>query len=322
MKAIVYTKYGTPDVLQLMEVKKPVPKDYEVLVKVQAASINSWDWDMIRGKPFVVRMWGLFKPKYKIPGCDIAGVVEAVGRHVKKFKPGDEVFGDMCESGFGAFAGYKAAKENALALKSPAMSFEQAAATPQAAMMAVQSLRNKVQVRPGQKLLINGAGGAVGTFAVQIAKLYGAEVTGVDHPDKFDMMRSIGFDHVIDYTKEDFAKSSKRYDMILDVRTDRSIFAYFRALNRNGIYLTVGGQLNRIAGALLFVRWWLAPFSKKNYRMVAMKANKDLAYMNELFETGKVKPVIDHTCPLNETAEAFIHFSRRKQKGKIVISMQ
>jgi NADPH:quinone reductase-like Zn-dependent oxidoreductase len=322
MKAIVYTKYGTPDVLRLKEVEKPVPRDNEVLVKVHAASINSWDWDMIRGKPLVVRMWGLFKPKYSIPGCDMAGMVEAVGKHVKKFNPGDEVYGDMCESGFGAFAEYKAAKENALALKSPAMSFEQAAAIPQAAMMAVQALRDVGKIKPGQKLLINGAGGAVGTFAVQIAKLYGAEVTGVDHPDKFDRMRSIGFDHVIDYTKEDFTKTGKRYDMIFDVRTDRSIFAYFRALNRHGIYATVGGQLHRIAGALLLVRWWLTLFSKKHYRMVAMKANKDLAYMRELFETGKVNPVIDHTYPLNETAEAFVHFSRGKQKGKIVISIQ
>lgn len=321
MKAIVYTKYGTPDVLQLKEVEKPVLRDNEVLVKVHAASINSWDWDMVRGKPLVVRMWGFFKPKYRIPGCDIAGRVEAIGKHVKKFNPGDEVYGDMCESGFGAFAEYKAAKENALAQKSPAMSFEQAAATPQAAMMALQALRDVGKIKPGQKLLINGAGGAVGTFAVQIAKLYGAEVTGVDHPEKFDMMQSIGFDHVIDYTKEDFTKTAKRYDMILDVRTDRSIFAYFRALNRHGIYATVGGQLNRIAGALLLVRWWLTPFSKKHYRMVAMKANRDLDYMNELFESGLVKPVIHGTYTLAEVPEAFRLFRKGLQKGKIVITM-
>lgn len=320
MRAIVYTTYGSPDVLQLKEVDKPVPADNEVLVKVHAASINSWDWDMIRGRPFVVRMWGLFKPKYKIPGCDIAGVVEMVGKGVTKFKVGDEVYGDMCESGFGAFAEYKCARENALALKSPAMTFEQAAATPQAGMMAVQALRDKVRIRPGQKLLINGAGGAVGTFAVQIAKLYEAEVTGVDHPDKFDLMRSIGFDHVIDYTKEDFTRNGKRYDIILDVRTDRSIFSYTRALCRHGVYLTVGGSIPRILGASFF-KPWIAWISKKHYRLVAMKANKDLVYMNELFEAGKVKPVIGCTYQLNEVPEAFRLFSKGEQKGKIVITM-
>lgn len=320
MKVIFYSKYGSPDVLQIKEVEKPVPADKEVLVKVHAASINSWDWDMIRGKPFVVRMWGLFKPKYKIPGCDMAGVVESVGKNVKKFKAGDEVFGDMCQSGFGAFAEYKCARENALGLKSAQMSFEQAAAIPQAAMMALQSLRDKVQIQPGQKLLINGAGGAVGTFAVQIAKLYEAEVTGVDHPDKFEMMRSIGYDHVIDYTKEDFTKSGKRYDFILDVRTDRSIFSYARALNRHGVYLTVGGSLPRIFGAFFF-KPWVAWIRKKHYSMVAMKANQDLAYMNELVETGKVKPVVGSTYKLEETAEAFRLFSKGKQKGKIVITI-
>ncbi|NOT50755.1 MAG: NAD(P)-dependent alcohol dehydrogenase [Chitinophagaceae bacterium] len=319
MKAIVYTKYGTPDVLQLKEVNKPVPKDDEILVKVYAASINSWDWDMVRGKPLVVRMWGLFKPKYKIPGCDMAGKIEAIGKSVTKFKPGDEVFGDLCESGFGAFAEYTCAKENALALKSTKMSFEEAAATPQAAMMAVQALRDVIKIKPGQKLLINGAGGAVGTFAVQIAKLYGTEVTGVDHPSKFEMMRCIGFDHLIDYTKEDFTKAGKCYDAILDVRTDRSIFSYYKVLNRHGMYATVGGQLNRILGASLFFRWWLAWFRKKHYRLVAMKANKDLAYMNELFEAGKVKPVIGSVYKLNETAAAFRLFSSGVQKGKIVL---
>lgn len=322
MKAIFYTKYGTPDVIQLKEVDKPVPKDEEVLVKLQAASINSWDWDMIRGKPLVVRMWGLSRPKYKIPGCDMAGKIEAVGKNITKFKPGDEVYGDMCESGFGAFAEYKCAKEKALALKSPQMNFEQAAALPQASMMAVQALRDVIKIKPGQKLLINGAGGAVGTFAVQIAKLYGVEVTGVDHPSKFEMMRSIGFDHLIDYKEEDFTKAGKCYDAILDVRTDRSILSYYRVLNRHGIYATVGGQLNRILGASLLFKWWLAWFRKKHYRLVAMKANKDLVYINELFEAGKIKPVIGNIYKLDETAEAFRLFSTGMQKGKIIITIQ
>lgn len=319
MKAIVYKNYGSPGTLRLEEVPQPVPKNNEVLVKVQAASINSWDWDMIRGKPMIVRLWGLFRPKYKIPGCDIAGVVEATGKDVKAFKPGDEVYGDMCEDGFGAFAEYKCSKAGGLRLKSPAMSFEEAAATPQAASMALQALRDIGKIKAGQQLLINGAGGAVGTFAVQIAKLYGAEVTGVDHPSKFDMMRNIGFDQLIDYTKEDFTRTGKQYDMILDVRTDRSLFAYTRALRKQGIYLTVGGRLGLILLAY-WLKWWPAIFQKKYYRLVALKANRDLPQLNELFESGKLRPVIGHTFPLAETADAFRLFSSGLQKGKIVIT--
>lgn len=321
MKAILYNKYGPPETLRLGEAPKPVPKDNEVLVKVHAASINSWDWDMIRGKPLIVRLWGLFKPKYNIPGCDIAGVVEAVGKDVKKFKPGDEVYGDMCENSFGAFAEYKSCKENGLCLKSPAMSFEEAAAIPQSAMMALQALETVGKIKAGQQLLINGAGGAVGTFAVQIAKLHGASVTGVDHPSKFEMMHAIGFDHLVDYTREDFTKTNRQYDMILDVRTDRSLFAYFRCLQKNGIYLTVGGRLELILLAHL-VRWWSARFQKKYYRMVAMQANRDLPQINELFEQGKLRPVIGHTFPLSETTAAFHLFSSGLQKGKIVITIQ
>lgn len=320
MKAIVYTKYGSPDVLLLKDVNKPVPRDNEVLVKIHAASINSWDWDMIRGKPWIVRMWGLFKPKYKIPGCDIAGRVEAVGKNVTKFKRGDEVFGDLCESGFGAFAEYSCALEKSLGLKSAAMSFEEAAALPQAGMMALQSLRDKMQIKPGQQLLINGAGGAVGTLAVQIAKLYSAEVTGVDSPGKFEMMRSIGFDHAIDYTQQDFTRTGRHYDFILDVRTDRSVFAYTRALKRHGVYVTVGGSMGRILPGL-FLNPWIGMTRKKHFRMLPMKANKDLAYINELFESGKLKPVIGHAFNLEEVPEAFRLFSTGEQKGKIVITI-
>ncbi len=209
MKAIVYQQYGSPDVLQLKEVEKPTPKDNEVLVKVHAASVNSWDWDLLRGKPFLARLWsGLLKPKHKILGCDIAGRVEAVGRKVKQFQPGDEVFGDISGCGWGGFAEYVCARENALALKPASMTFEEAAAVPQAAVVALQGLRDKEQIQPGQKVLINGAGGGVGTFAVQIAKSFGAEVTGVDSTKKLDMMRSIGA------------------DLILDEAASRSIFDY------------------------------------------------------------------------------------------------
>ena len=218
MKAIVCTKYGSPDVLQLKEVAKPIPEDNEVLVEVHAASVNDWDWGLLRGKPFLNRLlFGLLKPKIKILGSDIAGRVEAVGRNVKQFQPGDEVFGDISGCGWGGFAEYVCARENALALKPASMTFEEAAAVPQAAVLALQGLRDKGQIQPGQKVLINGAGGGVGTFAVQIAKSFGAEVTGVDSTRKLDMVRSIGADHVIDYTQEDFTQSGQRYDLILDV---------------------------------------------------------------------------------------------------------
>lgn len=321
MKAVYYTRYGPPSVLAWKDIPKPVPGDNEILVRVHAASINSWDWDMIRGKPAIVRMWGLFRPKYKIPGCDMAGVIEAVGKNIQKFKPGDEVYGDMCESGFGAFAEYTCAKENSICLKPASMPFEDAAAIPQAGILAVQALRDIIQLKPGQTLLINGAAGAVGSFAVQLAKMYGAEVTGVDHPDKFDMMLSIGYDHVIDYTKEDFTGSGKRYDAILDVRTNRSIFTLGRALKRSGIYATVGGALNRIAGAHIFVKWWYSPLHKKQYRMVAMKANRDLPFFNELFEAGKIRPFIGSTYHLSEAEEAFRLFASGTQQGKIVFKV-
>jgi NADPH:quinone reductase-like Zn-dependent oxidoreductase len=322
MKAIVYTKYGPPDVLQLKEVEKPTPKDDEVLIKVHAASVNDWDWGLLKGNSFVIRMlFGLLKPKIKILGVDIAGQVEAIGRNVNKFQPGDDVFGDMSECGFGGFAEYVCARENALALKPASMTFVEAAAIPHAAMLAIQGLRDKGQIQPGQTLLINGAGGGVGTFAVQIAKLIGVEVTGVDSSGKLDMLHSMGFDHVIDYTKEDFTKNGLCYDLILDVKTNRSIFNYTRALNPNGTYVTVGGSLVRIFQALLLGPL-ISKISKKNIRIVALKPNKDLAYMNELFEAGKVKPVIDGPYKLSEVPEAIRYFGEGNHKGKIVITLE
>jgi NADPH:quinone reductase-like Zn-dependent oxidoreductase len=322
MKAIVYTKYGPPDVLQLKEVEKPTPKDNEVLIKVHAASVNDWDWGLLRGKPFVNRLlFGLLKPKTKILGCDIAGQVEAVGRNVKQFQPGDEVFGDLSACGFGAFAEYVCALENALALKPPSMTFDEAAAIPQAAMLALQGLRDIGQLQPGKKLLINGAGGGVGTFSVQIAKLYGVEVTGVDSSGKLDMLRSMGFDHVIDYTQEDFTKNGQCYDLILDVKTNRSTFDYTRALSPNGMYVTVGGSMTRLFQAL-FLGPWISMISKKKIRIVGFKQNKDLAYMNELFEAGKVKPVIDGPYTLSEVPEAIRYFGEGKHKGKVIITVE
>jgi NADPH:quinone reductase-like Zn-dependent oxidoreductase len=319
MKAIVYTKYGGPEVLQIKEMEKPYPKDDEVLIKVHAVSINDWDWGLLQGD-FINRLLnGLLKPKKKILGSDIAGRIEAVGKNVNQFKTGDEVYGDLSGQ-WGGFAEYVCANEKALALKPEGMSFEEAAAIPQAAMLAVQGLIDKGKIHTGQKLLINGAGGGVGTFAVQIAKLYGVEVTGVDSTSKLDMLRSMGFHHVIDYTREDFTKNGKCYDLILDVKTDRSMFDYVRALCRNGVYVTVGGVMVRLLEAL-FLRPWIYMISKKHILIVALKTNKDLIYMSELFEAGKVKPVIDGPYKLKEFPEAFSIFGRGEHKGKVVITM-
>src|SRR5688572_21311045 len=250
LKAIIYTKYGGPEVLEIKETEKPSPNDDEVLVKVHAVSLNDWDFGLLKGD-FVNRILnGLRKPKRQILGSDIAGRIEAVGKNINKFKAGDEVYGDLSGQ-WGGFAEYVCAPEKSLALKPARMSFEEAAAIPQAAMLAVQGLIDKGKIRSGQKILINGAGGGVGTFGIQIAKLYDVEVTGVDNAGKLDMMRSMGFDHVIDYKKEDFTKNGKRYDLILDVKTNRSIFSYARALSRDGVYVTVGGSLPRLLQALV-----------------------------------------------------------------------
>ena len=321
MKAIVYTKYGTADVLELKEIDKPIPKDDEVLIKVHAASINDWDWGLLQGTPFANRLLnGLRKPKkINTLGSDIAGRIEAIGKKVEQFQPGDEVFGDLTGT-WGGFAEYVCARENALALKPAGMTFEEAAAIPQAGVLAVQGLRDKGHIHSGQKLLINGAGGGVGTFGVQIAKIYGIEVTGVDSSGKFDMMRSIGFDHVIDYTKEDFTKTGQCYDLILDNKMNRSIFGYMRSLNPNGIYVTIGGSTARLFQAILLSPL-ISIFSTKRIRFVLLKPNKDLAYMNELFDAGKVKPVIDGPYKLSEVPEAVRYFGEGNHKGKVIITM-
>lgn len=319
MKAIVYTKYGGPEVLQLKEIEKPSPKDDEVLIKVHAASINDWDFGLLKGDLINRLLNGILKPKRKILGSDIAGRIEAIGKNITKFKTGDDVYGDL--SGYwGGFAEYTCALEKSLALKPAAMSFEEAAAIPQAAMLAVQGLIDKGKIHPGQKVLINGAGGGVGTFAVQIARLYGVEITAVDSTGKLDMLRSIGFDHVIDHTKEDFTKNGRRYDLILDVKTNRSMFDYARALHPGGTYVTVGGSMNRLLQALILGPL-ISIISKKHLRIVALKTNKDLLYMNELFEAGKIKPVIDGPYKLNEFVEAFRLFGNAAHKGKVIITM-
>ncbi len=323
MKGVVYTRYGPPDVLALREVEKPAPKDNEVLIKVHAASINSWDWDMLTGRPFEYRLVsGLLRPtKTKILGCDIAGRIETVGRNIKQFHPHDDVFGDLCEGSWGGFAEYVCARENELALKPAGMTYEEAAATPQAGLLALQGLCDKREIKPQQRILINGAGGGVGTFAIQMAKSLGADVTGVDSTGKLDMMRSLGADHVIDFTQEDFTKNGRCYDLILDVKTDRSIFDYRRALNSGGIYVTVGGQSARIL-QLVFLGSLISMTGSKKLTLIMHKPNKDLNILNELFESGKVKPVIDRCFPLSETAEAFQYFGEGHFKGKVVITVE
>ncbi|ETI66644.1 NAD(P)-dependent alcohol dehydrogenase [Neobacillus vireti] len=322
MKAVVSNKYGSPDVLELKEVEKPILEDNQVLVKVHAASVNFGNLVLLRGKPFLARFaFGLLKPKYSIPGGDIAGRVVAVGKNVKQFQLDDEVFGDLSRSGWGGFAEYVAVPENALAHKPANMSFEEAAAVPMAAVTALQGLRDKGKIQSGQKVLINGASGGVGTFAVQIAKSFGAEVTGVCSTRNLEIVRSIGADHAIDYTKEDFTKKTQRYDLILGANGSHPISAYKGALSPNGVFVHVGGS-----GAQLFQTMTLGPWismtgSKKMGSLLQRANQKDLLYVKELLETGKVKPVIDRRYKLSEVPEAFRYFEEGHAQGKVVITM-
>ena len=323
MKAMVHEKYGPPEVLQLKEVEKPVPKDNEILVRIHATAVNAIDPLIVRGKPFYLRITsgGFLKPRrnHQILGDDIAGQVEAVGKNVKKFQPGDEVFGI---SNWGGFAEYRCVPEDSLVLKPSIISFEEAAAVPIAAIAALQGLRNKRQIQPGQKVLIVGASGGVGTFAVQIAKYYGAEVTGVCSTNKIDMVRSIGADIVIDYKKEDFTKSGQRYDLILGVSAHRSIFDFKRALNPEGIYVCIGGSGFRFFQAMLLGPLVSLFGNKKLGSMLPIPNQDDLIFLKELLETRKVVPVIDKRYPLSKVAEAIRYFGEGHAQGKIVISVQ
>jgi NADPH:quinone reductase-like Zn-dependent oxidoreductase len=315
MNAVVYDTYGSPDLLRLEEIDQPKPGDDDVMVRVHAASVNSWDWDNLRGAlPARAAGWGLFRPKHRVLGADIAGRVEAVGKNVRRFRPGDEVFGDLCECGWGGFAEYACASENALALKPRGTTFEQAAAIPQAGGMALQGVRDYGRIQAGQKVLINGAGGGVGTFAIQLAKARGAEVTGVDNAKKLDLMRSLGADHVIDYTTQDFARGGQRYDVILDVTAHRSMVDYARALSPTGVYVVFGGETARILQLLLVGSWLTLTRSRKKMMILIYRPNQNLECWNELFESGQVRPVIDRTYPLRDTAAAL----RRLGEGNVL----
>lgn len=324
MKAIVFTKYGTPVVLQLKEVPIPAPKDFEILIQVRASSVNSWDWEFMSGIPLINRLfYGPFKPKKKkqILGADVAGIVEAVGGGVSRFRPGDEVFGDLWDN-WGGFAEYACAHETALEAKPENLTFEEAAAVPQAGVLALQGLRKAGQIQQGQKILINGAGGGVGTFAVQLAKISGAEVTGVDAAHKLDVVRSVGAHHVLDYTKEDFTKTGERYDLIIDCQNFRSMLDNKRALKTGGTYAMVGGSIARV-----YQLWFLnltGLFTRENRKLclVAEGPNKGLVHLKELIEDGKLLPVIDSTYRLSEVPEALRYFGEGHHKGKIVIGIK
>jgi NADPH:quinone reductase-like Zn-dependent oxidoreductase len=334
MKAIGHDKYGSPDALELKEIDKPVVKDDEVLVRVHAASVHADVWHAVRGLPYVLRIMGagLLKPKNSVPGTDVAGLVESVGKDVKRFQPGDEVFGESVSGNQwrngGAYAEYVSVPEAALALKPANLTFEQAAAVPTSAFIALQCVRDQGRVQPGQKVLINGAGGGVGIFAVQLAKAYGADVTGVDSTRKLDMVRSIGADDVIDYTQEDFTRSGERYDLILDIAGNHSLSDCRRALTPKGTYVLIGDRSledssGRWLGSLrpylkLLV---LSPFVSQRIGLPVSRAEDRLAVLKEFIEAGKITPVIDRTYPLSEVPEAIRYLEEGHARGKVVITV-
>jgi len=331
VKALVRDGYGSPDVLHVRDVDVPVPNEQEVLVRVHAASINDWDYRLLERPPLAFRLIGSLvravsasaPPPVKILGCDIAGTVVSAGSRAARFRPGDAVYGDLSRFGFGGwggFAEYVCAPEHALILKPARMTFEQAAALPQAGVLAMQGLLANGPLQPGRKILINGAGGGVGTIGVQLARRQDVEVTGVDSAPKLEMMRSAGFDHVLDYEKEDFTRSGKRYDLVLDTKTNRSPFAYTRALNPSGAYATVGGVTARVLEAVIF-GWWIRRTTGKKVVLIKLQQNKHLADLNERFEAGELEPVIDGPYSLRDARDAFRRFAAAQHKGKVVITI-
>lgn len=320
MKAIVRYRYGSPDVMKLEEVEKPTPSDDEVLIKIHAVSINGSDREGLIGKPLYARIGGLRKPGYPILGSDIAGRVEQAGKNITQFQPGDEVFGEI--PGYhGGFAEYACASEKTLVKKPEELTFEEAAAIPQGGALALQGILKQGKVQPGQHVLINGAGGSAGTFAVQLARLHGAEVTGVDNTGKMDFLRSLGADHVIDYTRQDFTKNRNQYDLILDLIAHRSVFAYARALKPNGTYFFVGGSVATLFQVLLLGPWIKRTRSRNVRLLVVPQDSKALMTITELCVAGKIVPVIDRLYPLNEVPAALRYVAEGRAKGKVVITV-
>lgn len=323
MKAIVFTRYGSADDLELRNVARPVPADDEILIRIRASSINSWDWEYLNGTPFVNRlMFGLFRPrpgKQRL-GADIAGTVEQAGARVSRFQVGDEVFGDLWDN-WGGFAEFVCAKESSLEPKPANATFAQAAAIPQAGVLALQGLRKCAELRRGMQVLVNGAGGGVGTFAIQLARLSGAEVTAVDASHKLDLVRSLGAVRVIDYAREDFTQIGAGYDLIIDCQNFRSMSDIKRALNANGTYAMIGGSMLRVLQL-----WWLSLFDRfarghKKLCLVAEGPNKGLGYLKELVEAGQLVPCIDKCYPLHQVPDALRYFGEGRHRGKIVITM-
>ena len=322
MKAIICTRYGSPDVLKLDEIRNPSPKDNEVLVKIYAASVNAADLELLQGSPFI-RLASPFRPICRILGSDIAGVVMETGTGIKHLRSGDEVFADLSVCGYGAFAEYVCVPEHVLTIKPPSITFEQASTLPQAAILALQGLRDNKKISPGDKVLINGAGGGVGTFAVQIAKYFEAEVTGVDKSNKFDLLKSLGADHVIDYTKEDFTISGNTYDLIIDVVAKRRVSEYERALKPGGACSLVGGSVSSILQSLIMGPRIIKEKGKK-IDILRWKPNnkEDLEFLIKLIESGKVKPFIERCFPLDRTPEALNHLKTGNALGKLVITIK
>ena len=320
MKAIVYEEYGSPDVLHLTELPTPKPTGDQILIRINAVSINGSDREGLIGKPLYARLRGLRSPGNRILGSDIAGRVESVGKNHTEFKPGDEVFGEI--PGYeGGFAEYVCTDGSTMMLKPASLTFEQAAAIPQAGVIALRAIRDKGRVQAGQKVLINGGGGSAGSFAIQLAKLYGGEVTGVDNANKLDFMRSLGADHVIDYNRNDFTRGDERYDLIMDVIAHRSVFALQRALRRNGTYYCVGGSV-AVLLQLLLVGPWLGKTSGKRLRLLVVPQNrKDLVSITELCEAGSIVPAIDRRYSLSEVPEAMRYVVEGRARGKVVITV-
>lgn len=323
MQAFVYHKYGTPDDLQLTEIEKPIPSGNQVLVQIRAVSVNALDWHLLTADFFLVRLMGqgFLKPKTSIPGVDIAGVVEAVGEDVSRFQPGDEVFGDIAGGGRGGFAEYAAAPEKLLVRKPANLTFEQAAAVPVAAITALQGLRDVGKIQAGQKVLVHGASGGVGTYAVQLAKVFGAEVTAVCSTRNLDQARSLGADHVIDYTKEDFSKNGQQYDLILAANGNRSVFDYQRALGPKGAYVMAGGTLKQIMQSMTLGPLISQKDGKKLGGVSTSHNQNDLEMLSELLEAGKIVPVIDRVYPFKEAPEALRYLGTGHAQGKVVVKV-
>ena len=322
MKAMLYTEYGPPHVLRLAEVETPPPGGNDVLIPIHAAATNAGDWHLLRGDPFMVRLTaGLRKPKHQILGADVAGRVAAVGRNVTQFQVGDAVFGDLSDSGYGAFAEYVAAPAHAVTLKPARMTFAEAAAVPSAAITALQGLRDQAQIQPGQKVLINGASGSVGTYAVQIAKALGAEVTAVCSRRHLARLRSLGADHVIDYQQEDYTQNGRQYDVILDAAAYRSLAENQRALAPKGVYVLVGGSGGRFLEAMVLGPWRSKKHGQRFSTFVKHPTQQNLTFVKELLEAGSVAPVIDRCYPLHEAAEALRYLEAGHTQGKVVITV-